>query len=96
MSVTRSDIDNLAKLARMRLSEPELAGLEKDLNAILAYFDQLKAVDTSGIEPMIHCVEGNNLIEDDVPHESLPQETVLRDAPERTDEYFKLPRVLGG
>ncbi|MBL0059950.1 MAG: hypothetical protein IPP40_00215 [bacterium] len=45
-------------MARMRLNEEEIAGLEKDLNAILAYFDQLKTVDVTGIEPMIHCVEG--------------------------------------
>ncbi len=96
MSVTRTDIENLAKLARMRLNEEELAGLEKDLNAILAYFDQLKAVDVTGIKPMVHCVEGDNLLEDDVPHESLPRETVLRDAPDRTEEFFRLPRVLGG
>lgn len=96
MSVTRTDIENLAKLARMRLSESELAGMAKDLNAILSYFDQLKAVDVTGIEPMIHCVEGDNLIEDDVPHQSLPREVVLRDAPDRTAEFFRLPRVLGG
>lgn len=96
MSVTRTDIENLAKLARMRLNEAEIAGLEKDLNAILAYFDQLKTVDVTGIEPMIHCVEGDNLLEDDVVHESLPREVVLRDAPDRTEEFFRLPRVLGG
>lgn len=96
MSVTRTDIENLAKLARMRLNEEEFAVLEKDLNAILAYFDQLKAVDVTGIKPMVHCVEGDNLLEDDVPHESLPREIVLRDAPDRTEEFFRLPRVLGG
>ena len=96
MSVTRTDIENLAKLARMRLNEAEIVGLEKDLNAILAYFDQLKTVDVTGVEPMIHCVEGDNLIEDDVVHESLPREVVLRDAPDRTEEFFRLPRVLGG
>jgi len=80
----------------MRLNEAEIVGLEKDLNAILAYFDQLKTVDVTGVEPMIHCVEGDNLIEDDVVHESLPREVVLRDAPDRTEEFFRLPRVLGG
>ncbi len=80
----------------MRLNEEEFAVLEKDLNAILAYFDQLKAVDVTGIKPMVHCVEGDNLLEDDVPHESLPREIVLRDAPDRTEEFFRLPRVLGG
>lgn len=79
----------------MRLTEAEISGLEKDLNAILAYFDQLKAVDVTGIEPMIHCVEGDYLLEDDIPHEPLPREVVLRDAPDRTEEFFRLPRVLG-
>lgn len=95
MSITRSEIEHLAKLARLRLPESEILGLEKDLNAILAYFDQLKAVDVTGIEPMVHCIQGDNLLEDDVPHESLPREIVLRDAPDRTEEFFRLPRVLG-
>lgn len=96
MSVTRDEIENLAKLARLRLTEADINGLYKDLNAILAYFDQLRTVDVTGVEPMIHAVKGDNLLEDDVPHESLPRDVVLRDAPDRTDGYFRLPRVLGG
>lgn len=96
MSVTRNEIESLAKLARLRLSETEIEGMYKDLNAILAYFDQLRAVDVTGIEPMVHAVQGDNLLEDDVPHEPLPHEVVLRDAPDRTKEYFRLPRVLNG
>lgn len=96
MSISREQVKHLAKLARLKLPESEIAGLEKDLNAILAYFDQLQKVDVSNIEPMIHPVEGGNLLEDDVPHQCLPREVVLRDAPERTEEFFKLPRVLGG
>ncbi|NUO18700.1 Asp-tRNA(Asn)/Glu-tRNA(Gln) amidotransferase subunit GatC [bacterium] len=96
MSVSRNDIINLAKLARMRLTEDEIEALQKDMNSILVFFDQLKKVDVSDVEPMVHPVKGDFLLEDDVPHESLPREVVLRDAPDRTEEYFRLPRVLGG
>lgn len=95
MSITHSQLEHLAKLARLRLSEEELSGLEKDLNAMQAYFDQLQEVDTSGVEPMDHASEGGHLLEDDTPHECLPRELALRDAPDRTEEYFRLPRVLG-
>lgn len=95
MSVSKSDIEHLAKLARLKLSEPEILGLEKDLNAILAYFDQLREVDTTAVEPMDHAGYGGHLMEDDVPHECLPREVALRDAPDRTDEFFRLPRVIG-
>ncbi len=96
MSVSRGEIEKLAKLARLRLTEADINGLYKDLNAILAYFDQLRTVDVSGVEPMVHAVQGDNLLEGDAPHESLPREVVLRDAPDRTDGFFRLPRVLGG
>jgi aspartyl-tRNA(Asn)/glutamyl-tRNA(Gln) amidotransferase subunit C len=94
VSVSKSDIEHLAKLARLKLSEPEILGLEKDLNAILAYFDQLREVDTTGVEPMDHAGYGGHLMEDDVPHACLPREVALRDAPDRTEEFFRLPRVL--
>ncbi|MCB9357987.1 MAG: Asp-tRNA(Asn)/Glu-tRNA(Gln) amidotransferase subunit GatC [Calditrichaeota bacterium] len=96
MSVTRAQVEHLAKLARLRLSEEELSGLESDLNAILSYFDQLQEVNTAGIEPMDHGGSQGALLEDDTPHECLPHELVLRDAPDRTVEFFRLPRVLGG
>ncbi|MBK6910629.1 MAG: Asp-tRNA(Asn)/Glu-tRNA(Gln) amidotransferase subunit GatC [bacterium] len=95
MSITRSEVLHLAKLARLRLPDEEIAGLEKDLNAILAYFDQLQQVDVTGVEPMVHAVEGSNLLEDDVPHDCLSRDVALRDAPDRTAEFFRLPRVLG-
>jgi len=96
VSVSKSDIQHLAKLARLRLTEEEILGLEKDLNAILAYFDQLREVDTSGIEPMDHAGQGGHLTEPDEPHTCLPRDIGLRDAPDRTPEFFRLPRVLGG
>ncbi len=94
MSVSRTDIENLAKLARLRLTEEDVNSFYTELNAILAYFDQLQTVDVTDVEPMVHAVPGDHLLEDDVPHVSLPLEVVLRDAPDRTEEFFRLPRVL--
>lgn len=96
MSVSKSDIQHLAKLARLRLTDAEIMGLEKDLNAILAYFDQLQEVNTDGVEPMDHAGSGGHLTEPDFPHDCLPRELGLRNAPDRTPEFFRLPRVLGG
>lgn len=94
MSLTRSEVEHVAKLARLRLSDTELSSLEKDLNAIFGYFDQLRAVDVTNVEPLAHVLDAVNVMEDDVPHECLPREIALRDAPDRTEEYFRFPRIL--
>jgi aspartyl-tRNA(Asn)/glutamyl-tRNA(Gln) amidotransferase subunit C len=94
MGVTREDVKKVAALARLRLREDEIERFQKDLNACFNYVDQLREVNTDGVEPLHHLLDLRNVTEADVPHECLPRETALRDAPDRTDEFFRMPRVV--
>ena len=94
MGVTRDDVIKVAALAKMRLREDEIERFQKDLNDCFNYFDQLREVNTDGVEPLHHLLDLRNVTEADEPHECLPREVALRDAPDRTDEFFRMPRVV--
>jgi aspartyl-tRNA(Asn)/glutamyl-tRNA(Gln) amidotransferase subunit C len=94
MNVTREDVIKVAALARLRLREEEIDSFQRDLDSCFAYFDQLREVNTDGVEPLHHLLDLHNVLEADVPHECLTREVALRDAPDRTDEFFRMPRVV--
>lgn len=93
--ITVEDIEKLAALSRLKLSEEEKAGLTKDMGAILAYVDQLKKVSVSlSDEPALGAVR-NALREDKVLHEpNAFTEALLSLAPKREGEYVKVKKVL--
>lgn len=64
--ITKEQVINIAKLARLQLKEDEIAKYQEDLSEILDYFDTLKKVDTNGIEPMIHSISQENIARDDI------------------------------
>lgn len=90
-------IERVARLARLELTEAEKILFARQLDGILAYVEQIQAVDTTGVPPTGHAhVADAGLRPDDV-QPSLPREAALAAAPEADDErgYFKVPRVLG-
>jgi aspartyl-tRNA(Asn)/glutamyl-tRNA(Gln) amidotransferase subunit C len=95
MSLTRPEVEKVALLARLILSEEELETMTAQLGKILDYVDQLAQVDTDGVVPMAHAVELTNVMADDVPRESLPREKLLAGAPKHDDQYYRVPAVLG-
>lgn len=95
MAVTIKDVEYVAVLARLSFSDEEKARLTDQLNEILRHMDQLNALDTSAVEPLAHVVELNNVFRDDVLHESLTREEALKNAPARTEKFFKVPKVIG-
>jgi aspartyl-tRNA(Asn)/glutamyl-tRNA(Gln) amidotransferase subunit C len=94
MPVSREDVIRTAQLARLRLSETELEAMTRELNVIFQYIDQLHELDTEHIEPLHHVLEMYNVLDEDVPHSCLPRDLALREAPDRTEEYFRVPRVI--
>lgn len=94
MSITTKDVEHVAALARLELSEEEKAVYTEQLNAILKYAEQLNALDTEGVEPTSHAVPLFNVLREDTPKESLPIEKVMLNAPEEEDGQFKVPAVL--
>ena len=93
------DIDQvrrIGRLARIELTDDEVATLSRQLGDILTYFDKLQELDTTGVEPMAHAVEIRNVLADDEVRESLPADRALANAPQRDGDFFKVPKVIGG
>lgn len=95
MSVTIKDVEHVAALARLSFSEEEKQKLTAQLNEILRYMEQLNTLDTSNVEPLSHVIELQNVFRHDVLRPSLPREEALKNAPSHTEEFFKVPKVIG-
>lgn len=94
MSVTRKEVEYIAQLARLRFKDEELENFTSQLNEILNYVDKLNELDTENVEPLSHPVEEFNKFRDDELKPSIEREEALKNAPNRTDEYFKVPKVI--
>lgn len=94
MSVTIKDVEHIAKLARLEFSEKEKEMLTHQLNTILAYVEQLNKLDTSNVEPLSHVINLENVLRKDEVKEGLSTEEVLKNAPSRTEQFFKVPKVI--
>ena len=95
MAITRADVEKVALLARLQLTETELDTLTNELAQIVTYVDQLAEVDTERVEPMAHAVEVHNVFADDQVHPSLPRGQALANAPSHNDRAYLVPPVLG-
>jgi aspartyl-tRNA(Asn)/glutamyl-tRNA(Gln) amidotransferase subunit C len=94
MELTSDDVRRVAELARIELTEDETRALVKDLNEILRFVNSLQQVDTEGVEPAYHVVPLENVMREDRVAPSLPVDEALADAPERSGDYFRVPRIL--
>lgn len=88
------DVESVARLARLELSDAEKERMRAELDGILAYIDKLRALDTSGIAPTSHAVPVTNVMRDDVERPSLPQDEMLANAPDRQGELFRVPKII--
>ncbi|MBI3587112.1 MAG: Asp-tRNA(Asn)/Glu-tRNA(Gln) amidotransferase subunit GatC [Ignavibacteriales bacterium] len=95
MSVTLKDVEHMAKLARLEFSEEEKQKFTHQLNDILAYVEQLNKLDTSKVEPLSHVIELSNVFRDDAVKPGLATEEALKNAPAKSDKFFKVPKVIG-
>ena len=93
--LTEDDVRHVAKLARLRLTDEEITEQTTKLGAILSYIDKLSEVDIDGVEPMVHAMELVNVLRPDEVGNSLTADDALRNAPDRDDNFFKVPKVLG-
>lgn len=95
MSISSTDIQRVAYLARLQLSETELESYSVQMKAIVEFVDQLQGVDTSGVEPMVHAIELTNVLADDQVRAGLSREQALANSPDHDEECFRVPAVLG-
>ncbi len=94
MRLTPEEVEHVALLARLRLTEEERERFTTQLNSILEHFEQLQQIDTSGVPPMSHAVPMSNVLREDEPAPSLSPEEALQNAPDQDRNCFRVPRVI--
>ncbi len=94
MSLSKEEIRHVARLARLELNQDETEEFTWQINEILSFVEKLNQLDTTGIEPMAHAISVNNVFRKDQKQASLPIEEALANAPERIEDFFKVPKTL--
>ncbi len=94
MSVTKKEVDYVADLARLQLSDEETESLVNDMNQILDYMSTLEELDTSDVDPLEHVIDLEYRLRDDKAKEPLSHEDALKNAPDADSDYFRVPRVI--
>lgn len=94
MKIGRAEVEHVARLARLALEEKELEALTAQMDAILGYVDQLRALNTEGIVPTAHAVPVENAFRPDEVRPSLGTEKALAAAPAAGEGCFRVPKVI--
>ena len=94
MKLDNKKLKELAHLARLEFSDEELIDIGNDLKKIIEFCDQLKSVDTEGIDPLIYLSYEINVLRDDQIKQGLKKEEALKNAPASDSDYFKVPKVI--
>lgn len=92
--ITREEVEKVAKLSRLELTEAEVGRFSKQLSDILVYVEKLSELNTEGVEPLAHCLPITNVFREDVPRKGLSVEEALSNAPQRDGSFFKVPKIL--
>ena len=92
--IEEQDVEHVARLARLALTQPEKARLRQQLSAILGYIDKLKQLDVEGVEPTTHVVPRVNVMRDDEVEPCFPREAMTANAPDPAGGFFRVPRII--
>ena len=94
MKIDSQEVEHVAQLARLKVTEDDVARLTDQLNSILSYMDKLNELDTTGIEPMAHALALETAFREDEARPSLEPEEALDNAPQREGNFFTVPKVI--
>jgi aspartyl-tRNA(Asn)/glutamyl-tRNA(Gln) amidotransferase subunit C len=94
VKISKEESEHIATLARLSLSEEEKELFGSQLSSILDYMEKLDELDTKDIEPTSHVLSLNNVMRDDIPWPSIPKEDALRNAPEHTEKFYRVPKII--
>ena len=88
------EIGHIALLARLELSEEEKALFSRQLGSIIEYIEKLNELDTTSVEPTAHVLPLHNVFREDALQPSLPREMALQNAPERNEQFYRVPKII--
>jgi len=92
--IERKEVEHIAKLSRLSLTEEELALYSGQLSAIIEYVQKLNEIDTKDVEPTSHVIEMKNVMREDVNRASLAPDEALQNAPDRKDDFYRVPKII--
>ncbi|HWR59129.1 MAG TPA: Asp-tRNA(Asn)/Glu-tRNA(Gln) amidotransferase subunit GatC [Thermodesulfovibrionales bacterium] len=90
----RIDVQHIAHLARLALTDEETGKFGRQLGGILSYVEKLGELDTSGIEPTSHTLVISNVMREDLSRPSLSKDAALMNAPDRADDFYRVPKII--
>ncbi|MEJ6776426.1 MAG: Asp-tRNA(Asn)/Glu-tRNA(Gln) amidotransferase subunit GatC [Crocinitomicaceae bacterium] len=94
MKISEETVDHIAHLARLEFEGEKKETIKEDLERILEFIDKLKQVETENVEPLIYMTNEVNRLREDESKVTLSQEEVLKNAPKKDSDYFRIPKVL--
>ncbi len=94
MKITISDVDKVARLAKLKFSRQEKTALQQEMSSIISYFEKLSELDTDNVLPLSHVLDITNRMRPDVPETSLSRDKALQNAPASKQGYFCVPKVI--
>jgi aspartyl-tRNA(Asn)/glutamyl-tRNA(Gln) amidotransferase subunit C len=94
MIVNDELVDQLAHLSRLEIKPGERESIKKDLQKMIAFIEKLNEVDTTGVEPLLFMSDEINILREDKVEGSISREEALKNAPNKDDQFFKVPKVI--
>lgn len=96
MAITRAEVEHVARLARLGLTEGEKEAFTGQLSRILGHMQAMNALDTRDVPPTFHILPLHNVLRPDEPQDSLPREVALANAPQSEAGAVKVPKITEG
>ena len=94
MNITRKDVEKLAHLSRLELTEEELIAMESDMNKMLQFVEKINELDLEGIEPLAYMSDEVNVLRNDEVKQDITHDEALKNAPDKDTDYFRVPKVI--
>ncbi|MBI2080603.1 MAG: Asp-tRNA(Asn)/Glu-tRNA(Gln) amidotransferase subunit GatC [candidate division NC10 bacterium] len=94
MKITLKEVEHVARLARLALSDEEKEQMRSQLDRILGYIEKLNQLDTTAVEATSHVIPMTNVFREDAVIPSLPRDEALANAPDRLEGFFRVPRII--
>jgi aspartyl-tRNA(Asn)/glutamyl-tRNA(Gln) amidotransferase subunit C len=94
MEVKNELIERLAHLARLRFADDEMQHIQNDLQRMISFVERLQQIDTTGVEPLLHMSDTVNVLREDEIKKSITHDEALRNAPQKDEKFFLVPKVI--